>query len=97
VDWWPAGLEAETTARFEARRVPSRISQRPRGVTGTVNETPPVMNGRQPVTSLNSQVPAVAQNALRQRHGAGRGRRGNGANQGAAVVMTDQRQVVGMA
>src|SRR5205814_10344750 len=55
-------------------------------VTGTVSQTPPV-SGDDLVTSLNSQVQAVAQNALDAAIERSRAA-GNDANQGAAVVMT---------
>jgi penicillin-binding protein 2 len=91
-----AGLEAEYDDQLRGQAGKQTVAVNAAGnVTGTVSQTPPV-NGDDLVTSLNSQVQAVAQNALDAAIERSRAA-GNDANQGAAVVMTTTGRVVAMA
>ena len=91
-----AGLEAEYDSQLRGQAGTQVVSVNAAGnVTGTVSQAPPV-NGDDLVTSLNSKVQAVAQNALDAAIERSRAA-GNGANQGAAVVMTTTGRVVAMA
>jgi penicillin-binding protein 2 len=91
-----AGLEAEYDSQLRGQAGTQVVSVNAAGdVTGSGSQTPPV-NGDDLVTSLNSQVQAVAQNALNAAIERSRAA-GNDANQGAAVVMTTTGRVVAMA
>jgi penicillin-binding protein 2 len=91
-----AGLEAEYDGQLRGQAGKQTVSVNAAGdVTGAVSQTAPV-NGDDLVTSLNSQVQAVAQNALNSAIERSR-TAGNDANQGAAVVMTTTGRVVAMA
>jgi len=91
-----AGLEAEYDTPLRGQAGTQVVSVNAAGdVTGTVSETPPA-NGDDLVTSLNSQIQTIAQNALNGAISRSRAA-GNNANQGAAIVMTTTGQVVAMA
>jgi penicillin-binding protein 2 len=91
-----AGLEAEYDSQLRGQAGTQVVSVNAAGdVTGSGSQTPPV-NGDDLVTSLNSKVQALAQNALNAAIERSRVA-GNDANQGAAVVMTTTGRVVAMA
>jgi penicillin-binding protein 2 len=86
-----AGLEAEYDTQLRGQAGKQTVSVNAAGdVTGSVSTTAPV-NGDDLVTSLNSQVQTVAQNALTSAIERSRAA-GNDANQGAAVVMSITQQ-----
>ena len=91
-----AGLEAEYDTPLRGQAGTQVVSVNAAGdVTGTLSETPPA-NGDDLVTSLNSQIQTIAQNALDGAISRSRAA-GNNANQGAAIVMTTTGRVVAMA
>jgi penicillin-binding protein 2 len=91
-----AGLEAEYDSQLRGQAGKQTVSVNAAGdVTGAVSQTAPV-NGDDLVTSLNSKVQAVAQNALDAAIARSQAA-GNDANQGAAVVMTTTGRIVAMA
>jgi penicillin-binding protein 2 len=91
-----AGLEAQYDTPLRGKAGTQVVSVNAAGdVTGTVSQTSPV-TGDDLVTSLNAQVQADVQNALKgavARSRAG----GNNPTQAAAVVMTTTGRVVAMA
>jgi len=91
-----AGLEAQYDTQLRGKAGTQVVSVNAAGdVTGTVSQTP-ATSGDDLVTSLNAQIQADAQNALKGAINRSRAE-GNAANQGAAVVMTTTGRVVAMA
>ena len=91
-----AGLEEQYNQALTGKTGSSTVSVNAAGdVTGTVGGTA-AQSGDDLVTSLNSKIQVVAQNALDSAVKKARDA-GNDANQGAAVVMTTNGQVVAMA
>ncbi len=91
-----AGLEAQYNAALTGKPGTQRVSVNAAGgVRGTVSQTPP-RNGDTLVTSLNSKVQALAQNALGAAVARSRAQ-GNSVNQGAAIVETTSGRIVAMA
>ena len=91
-----AGLEAQYDSQLRGKAGTQVVSVNAGGdVTGTVSQTSPV-TGDDLVTSINAQIQADAQNALKGAIDRSRAA-GNAANQGAAVVMTTTGRVVAMA
>ncbi|HEY7264220.1 MAG TPA: penicillin-binding protein 2 [Trebonia sp.] len=91
-----AGLEAQYNSALNGRPGTETVSVNAAGgVTGTVSQTPP-KDGDTLVTSLNSQVQVVAQQALASAINRSRAQ-GNNVNQGAAIVETTDGRIVAMA
>ena len=91
-----AGLEAQYDSQLRGKTGTQVVSVNAAGdVTGTVGQTEPV-NGDDLVTSLNSNVQVVAQNALDAAVAKSQSE-GNNPKQAAAVVMTTTGRVVAMA
>ena len=91
-----AGLEEQYNQALTGKTGSNTLSVNAAGdVTGTVGGTA-AQPGDNLVTSLNSKIQVVAQNALNSAVKKAR-EAGNNANQGAAVVMTTTGQVVAMA
>ena len=91
-----AGLEAQYDSQLRGQAGTQVVSVNAAGdVTGTVSQTPPT-TGDDLVTSINAQIQADVQNALKGAIDRSRAE-GNAANQGAAVVMTTTGRVVAMA
>jgi penicillin-binding protein 2 len=91
-----AGLEAQYDTQLRGQAGTQVVSVNAAGdVTGTVGQTSPTA-GDDLVTSINAQIQADAQNALKGAINRSRAA-GNAANQGAAVVMTTTGRVVAMA
>jgi penicillin-binding protein 2 len=91
-----AGLEAQYDTQLRGQAGTQVVSVNAAGdVTGTVGQTAPTA-GDDLVTSINAQIQADAQNALKGAINRSRAA-GNAANQGAAVVMTTTGRVVAMA
>lgn len=91
-----AGLEAQYNKALNGRPGTDTVSVNAAGdVTGTVSSVPP-RNGDTLVTSLNSQVQQVAQQALGNAIARSRAQ-GNNVNQGAAIVETTTGRIVAMA
>ncbi|HXC81310.1 MAG TPA: penicillin-binding protein 2 [Trebonia sp.] len=91
-----AGLEAQYNSALTGKPGTQTVSVNAAGdVRGAVSEVQP-RNGDTLVTSLNSKVQAVAQDALNSAIARSRGQ-GNDVNQGAAVVETTTGRIVAMA
>jgi penicillin-binding protein 2 len=91
-----AGLEAQYNTALTGKPGTQRVSVNAAGdVLGTVAQTPPT-NGDTLITSLNSKVQVVAQNALNAAVSRSRAQ-GNSVNQGAAIVETTTGRIVAMA
>jgi penicillin-binding protein 2 len=91
-----AGLEAQYNAALNGRPGIETVSVNAAGgVTGKVSQQAP-RDGDTLVTSLNSQVQVVAQQALTNAINRSRAQ-GNNVNQGAAVVETTDGRIVAMA
>jgi penicillin-binding protein 2 len=91
-----AGLEAQYNAALTGKPGTQTVSVNAAGdVRGVVSEVSP-KNGDTLVTSLNSKVQAVAQDALNSAIARSRAQ-GNDVNQGAAVVETTTGRIVAMA
>ncbi len=91
-----AGLEAQYDSQLRGKAGTQVVSVNAAGdVTGTVSQTAPA-TGDDLVTSINAQIQADAQDALKGAIDRSRAE-GNAANQGAAVVMTTTGRVVAMA
>ncbi|MGH3284560.1 MAG: penicillin-binding protein 2 [Streptosporangiaceae bacterium] len=91
-----AGLEAQYDSQLRGQAGTQVVSVNAAGdVTGTVSQTPPAA-GDDLVTSINAQIQADVQNALKGAIDRSRAA-GNATNQGAAVVMTTTGRVVAMA
>jgi penicillin-binding protein 2 len=91
-----AGLEAQYNAALTGKPGTQTVSVNAAGdVRGVVSQAPP-KNGDTLVTSLNSKVQAVAQDALNNAIARSRAQ-GNDVNQGAAVVETTTGRIVAMA
>jgi penicillin-binding protein 2 len=91
-----AGLEQQYNAALTGKPGTQTVSVNAAGdVTGTVSESAP-QNGDTLVTSLNSKVQTVAQNALSSAIAKSRAA-GNSVNQGAAVVETTTGRILAMA
>jgi penicillin-binding protein 2 len=91
-----AGLEAQYNAELTGKPGTQIVSVNAAGdVLGTVGGTP-AQTGDTLITSLNSKVQAVAQQALSSAIGRARAA-GNSVNQGAAVVETTTGRIVAMA
>jgi penicillin-binding protein 2 len=91
-----SGLEAQYDSQLRGKTGTQVVSVNAAGdVTGTVSETQPV-NGDDLVTSLNSNIQDVAQNALDAAVDKSKSE-GNDPKQAAAVVMTTTGRVVAMA
>jgi penicillin-binding protein 2 len=91
-----AGLEAQYNSALNGTPGIQTVSVNAGGdVTGTVSEKDPV-NGDTLVTSLNSQVQVVAQQALSNAINRSRAS-GNDVNQGAAIVESTDGRIVAMA
>jgi penicillin-binding protein 2 len=91
-----SGLEEQYNGALTGKTGTNTVSVNAAGdVTGTVSQKAP-QNGDDLVTSINSSIQAIAQQALN--HAITKARAsGNAANQGAAVVMTTTGRVVAMA
>lgn len=91
-----SGLEEQYNSALTGKTGTNTVSVNAAGdVTGTVSQKAP-QNGDNLVTSINSGIQAVAQQALN--HAITKARAsGNAANQGAAVVMTTTGRIVAMA
>jgi len=91
-----AGLEAQYNAELTGKPGTQIVSVNAAGdVLGTVGGTP-AQTGDTLITSLNSKVQAVAQQALSDAIGRAQAA-GNSVNQGAAVVETTTGRIVAMA
>jgi penicillin-binding protein 2 len=91
-----AGLEAQYNAALTGRPGSKRVSVNAAGdVLGTVSQIP-AQTGDTLVTSLNSKVQAMVQNALNAAVARSRAQ-GNDPNQAAAVVETTSGRIVAMA
>jgi penicillin-binding protein 2 len=91
-----AGLEAQYNAALTGKPGTQTVSVNAAGdVRGVVSEVQP-KNGDTLVTSLNSKVQTVAQDALNSAISRSRAQ-GNDVNQGAAVVETTTGRIVAMA
>jgi len=91
-----AGLEAQYNAELTGKPGTQIVSVNAAGdVLGTVGGTPP-QTGDTLITSLDSKVQAVAQQALSNAIGNARAA-GNAVNQGAVVVETTTGRIVAMA
>jgi penicillin-binding protein 2 len=91
-----AGLEAQYNSALTGKPGTQTVSVNAAGdVRGVVSENQP-QNGDTLVTSLNSKVQAVAQDALNNAIARSRAQ-GNDVNQGAAVVETTTGRIVAMA
>jgi penicillin-binding protein 2 len=91
-----SGLEAQYNTALTGKPGTQIVSVNAAGdVVGTVGGTP-AQTGDTLVTSLNSKVQAVAQQALNSAIARSRAA-GNSANQGAAIVETTTGQIVAMA
>jgi len=91
-----AGLEAQYNSALTGKPGTQTVSVNAAGdVRGAVSEVQP-QNGDTLVTSLNSKVQAVAQDALNSAISRSRAQ-GNDVNQGAAVVETTTGRIVAMA
>ena len=91
-----SGLEAQYNTALTGKPGTKIVSVNAAGdVLGTVGGTPP-QTGSTLVTSLNSKVQAVAQQALNSAIAKSRAA-GNDANQGAAIVETTTGRIVAMA
>ncbi len=91
-----AGLEAQYNSALTGKPGTQTVSVNAAGdVRGAVSEVQP-QNGDTLVTSLNSKVQAVAQDALNSAIDRSRAQ-GNDVNQGAAVVETTTGRIVAMA
>jgi penicillin-binding protein 2 len=91
-----AGLEETYNSALTGKPGTQVVSVNAAGdVTGTVSETQPV-NGDTLVTSLNSNIQALTQQALTQAISEAKSA-GNHVNQGAAIVETTSGRIVAMA